>query len=173
MANGIKAIYPSSGSEKDFNWQRLFSGRDMISKQLKNSQLLQARTNVTAIPRSPSAPSYLLYADEFNCHHVDRAFTTTFRIERVQTYKCVMIMNPYRIGRGPGHQRPNSGVAQHGACPNYATAERSENQRRKRRGRQVKRRRKVWKGRCLLVRVDTLNIGTMTEKRRELADLME
>ena len=31
----------------------------------------------------------------------------------------------------------------------------------------------MWKGRCSLIRVGTLNIGTMTERGRELADMME
>ena len=65
------------------------------------------------------------------------------------------------------------GVAQQGTCGNYATAEHSENKRRKRGGRQVKRHREVWKGRRLHVRMGTLNVGTITEKGRELADLME
>ena len=59
-----------------------------------------------------------------------------------------------------------SGVAQQGNCGNYATAKHSENKSRKRGGRQVKRQREVWKGRRLLVRVGTLNIGTMTGKGR-------
>ena len=40
-------------------------------------------------------------------------------------------------------------------------------------GRQVKRQREAWKGRCSLIRVGTLNIGTMTGRGRELADMME
>ena len=66
-----------------------------------------------------------------------------------------------------------SGVAQQGTCGNYPTAEHSENRRRKRGGRRVKRPQEVWKGKCLPVRVGTLNIGTMTGRGRELADLME
>ena len=58
-------------------------------------------------------------------------------------------------------------------CGNYATAERSKNKRRKRGGRRVKRQREMWKGRCTLIRVGTLNIGTMTGRGRELADMME
>ena len=56
----------------------------------------------------------------------------------------------------------DSGVAQQGACGNYATAKPSETKSRKRGKRRVKRQREVWKGRRLLIRVDTLNIGTMT-----------
>ena len=37
----------------------------------------------------------------------------------------------------------------------------------------MKRQKEVWKGRRSLVRVGTLNIGAMTERRRELTDLME
>ena len=66
-----------------------------------------------------------------------------------------------------------SGVARQGICGNYATAEHIENKRRKRGGRRVKRQRRLWKGRRTLVRVGTLNIGTMTGRGRELADLME
>ena len=37
----------------------------------------------------------------------------------------------------------------------------------------MKRQQEVWKGRRSLIRVGTLNIGTMTGRGRELADLME
>ena len=57
-----------------------------------------------------------------------------------------------------------SGVTQQGTCGNYATARHSENKNRKRGGRQVKRQQEVWKGRRSLIRVGTLNIGTMTGK---------
>ena len=40
-------------------------------------------------------------------------------------------------------------------------------------GRRVKKQREAWKGRCSLIRVGTLNIGTMTERGRELTDIME
>ena len=66
-----------------------------------------------------------------------------------------------------------SGVAQQGTCGNYATAKQSENKSRKRGGRQVKKQREAWKGRCSFIRVGTLNIGTMTGRGRELADMME
>ena len=62
-----------------------------------------------------------------------------------------------------------SGVAQQGTCGNYATAELSENKRRKRGGRQVKGQQEVWKETRSLVRVGPLNIGTMTGRGRELA----
>ena len=91
-------------------------------------------------------------------------------------HKGVMLINPYRIGRGPGYQQyptTASGVAQQGTCGNYATAGLSEKKRRKRGGRRVKRQRELWKGRRTPVRVNTLNIGTMTGKERELADIME
>ena len=58
-------------------------------------------------------------------------------------------------------------------CGNYATAKQSENKRRKRGGKQVKKQREAWKGRCSLIRVDTLNIGSMTGRGRELEDMME
>ena len=66
-----------------------------------------------------------------------------------------------------------SGVAQQGTCENYATAKHNKNKSRKRRRRQVKRQQKVWKGRCSLTRVGTLNIETITGRERELADMME
>ena len=81
-------------------------------------------------------------------------------------------MNPYRIGCGPGYERLPQ-VTQQGTCGNYATAEHSENKRRKRGERRVKRQQEVWKGRRSLIWVGTLNIGTMTGSGRELADLME
>ena len=64
-------------------------------------------------------------------------------------------------------------VIQHGTCGNYATAKHSENKSRKRGGRRVKKQQEVWKGRRSLIRVGTLNIGTMTGWGRELADIME
>ena len=66
-----------------------------------------------------------------------------------------------------------SGVAQQGTCGNYAAAKHSENKSRKRGGKLVKKQREVWKGRRSLIRVGTLNIGTMTGRGRELADMME
>ena len=85
---------------------------------------------------------------------------------------------PYLDKSIPDRLRPAlpttaSGVAQQGTCKNYTTAKHSENKSRKRGGRQVKKQRKVWKGRCSLIRVDTLNIETMTVRGRELADMME
>ena len=71
----------------------------------------------------------------------------------------------------PGLPMTALGVAQQGTCGNYATA--SENMSRKRGGRQVKRQREVWKRRRPLIRVSTLNIGTMIGRGRELADMME
>ena len=73
----------------------------------------------------------------------------------------------------PGLPTTASGVAQQGTCGNYATAEYSKNNSRKREERRVKRQWKVWKGRRSLIRVDTLNIGTMTGRGRELEDIME
>ena len=45
----------------------------------------------------------------------------------------------------PGLPTTASGVAQQGTCGNYATAEHSENKRKKRGGRRVKRQLEVWK----------------------------
>ena len=73
----------------------------------------------------------------------------------------------------PGLPTTASGVAQQGNCGNYATAKQSKNKSRKRGGRRVKKQREAWKGRCSLIRVGTLNIGTMTGWGRELADMME
>ena len=73
----------------------------------------------------------------------------------------------------PGLPTTTSGVAQQGSSGNYASVEYSENKRIKRGGRRVKRQQEVWKGRRSLVRVGTLNIGTMNGMGRELPDLME
>ena len=73
----------------------------------------------------------------------------------------------------PGLPTIASGVAQQGTCENYATAKHSENKSKKRGGRRVKKHREAWKGRHSLIRMGTLNIGTMTGRRRELADMME
>ena len=58
-------------------------------------------------------------------------------------------------------------------CGNYATTKQSKNKSRKRGGRRIKKQREAWKGRCSLIRVDTLNIRTITGSGRELADMME
>ena len=73
----------------------------------------------------------------------------------------------------PGLPTTASDVAQQGNCGNYAIAKYSENKSRKKGGRRVKRQREVWKGRRSLIRVGALNIGTMTGRGRELADMME
>ena len=67
----------------------------------------------------------------------------------------------------------HSSVAQQGTCGNYATAKHSENKSRKRGGKRVKKQREVWKGRRSLIRVGTLNVGTMNGRGRELEDMME
>ena len=78
----------------------------------------------------------------------------------------------------PDRSRPElpttaSGVAQQDTCEKYATAGLSENKRRKRGERRVKRQRELSKGRRTLIRIGTLNIGVMTGRGRELADMME
>ena len=73
----------------------------------------------------------------------------------------------------PGLPTTASGVAQQGTCGNYATENHSENKSRKRGGKRVKKQREARKGRRSLIRVSTLNIGTMTGRGRELADMME
>ena len=73
----------------------------------------------------------------------------------------------------PGLPTTASGVAQQGTCENYATAKHSENKSRKRGGKRVKKQREAWKGRRSLIRVGTLNIGTMNGRGREMADMME
>ena len=73
----------------------------------------------------------------------------------------------------PGLPTTASGVAQQGTCRNYAAAKHSKNKNRKRGAKRVKSQREVWKGRCSLIRVGTLNIGTITGRGRELADMME
>ena len=70
----------------------------------------------------------------------------------------------------PGLPMTASGVAQQGTCGNYAIAKHSKNKSRKRGGKQVKKQQEAWKGRRS---PGTLNIGTMTERGRELADMME
>ena len=73
----------------------------------------------------------------------------------------------------PGLPMTASGVARQGTCENYATAKHSENKSRKRGGRRVKKQREAWKGKRSLIMVGTLNIGTMTGRGKELADMME
>ena len=66
-----------------------------------------------------------------------------------------------------------SRVGRQGTCGKFVTAGFSENKRRKRGGRRVKRQREMWKERRTLIRVDTLNIGIMTGRGKELEDMME
>ena len=73
----------------------------------------------------------------------------------------------------PGLPMTASGVAGQGTSGNYVTAGLKENKRRKRGGRRAKRQRELWKGRCTVIKVGTLNIGTMTGRGRELADMTD
>ena len=68
----------------------------------------------------------------------------------------------------PGLPTTASDVTQQGTCGNYVTAKHSENKSTKRGGRRVKKQREAWKGRCSLIRMGNLNIGTMTGRGREL-----
>ena len=82
-----------------------------------------------------------------------------------------MLINPYRIGHGPCYVA--SGAARQGPCRNYAIAGLTESKKRRRGGRQVKWQRELWKGRRTFIKVGTLNIGKMTGRERDLADMME
>ena len=78
----------------------------------------------------------------------------------------------------PDRSRPRlpttaSGVAQQGTSGSYAAAKHNENKSRKRGGKRVKNQQEAWKGKRSLIRVGILNIGTMTGRGRELADMME
>ena len=64
----------------------------------------------------------------------------------------------------PGSPTTASGVAQQGTYENYDTAELRKSNKRKRRGRQVKKHRELPKGRRTVIRMGTLNVGTMTGK---------
>ena len=66
-----------------------------------------------------------------------------------------------------------SGIASQETCGNYAAAGLSENKKRKRGGRRMKRQWELWKGKRTLIRVSTVNIRTMTGRGRELADMIE
>ena len=72
----------------------------------------------------------------------------------------------------PGLPTTTLGVARQSTCENYPTARLSKNKRRKRGERRVKRQREMWKERRTLIRIGTVNIGTMTGRGRELADMM-
>ena len=71
----------------------------------------------------------------------------------------------------PGLPTTASGVAQQRTCGNYATAKHSENKSRKKRRKASEE--EACKGRRSLIRVGTLNIGTMTGRGRELTDMIE
>ena len=73
----------------------------------------------------------------------------------------------------PGLPTTVSGVAQQGTYGNYATAKHSKNKNRKRGRKRLKKQREAWKGRRSLIRVGTLNIGTLTGRGKELGDMMK
>ena len=83
------------------------------------------------------------------------------------------MINPYRIGRGPGYtnDRLTCRTAWHLWKLCYCWGWKKK--RRRRGGRRVKRQRELWKGRRALIRVGTLNIETMSGRGRELADMMD
>ena len=82
-----------------------------------------------------------------------------------------MLINPYRIGHGSGYQQPPQML--HGRAPVEIMLLLGLVKARERGGRRVKRQREMWKGRCTLIRVGALNIGTMTGRGRELVDMMK
>ena len=88
---------------------------------------------------------------------------------------CEMWMKNYSIPDQSRRGSPTtaSGVARQGTCGRYDTAELGENKKRKRGERRVKRQWELRKGRRTVIRMGTLNVGTMTGKERDLADLME
>ena len=83
-----------------------------------------------------------------------------------------MLINPYRIAHGAGYQRPPQ-MSDGRASVEIMLLLGLGKQEQKRGGRQVKRLQKLWKGRRTLIRVGTLNIGTMTVRGRKLADMLE
>ena len=82
-----------------------------------------------------------------------------------------MIINSYRIR--PGLPTNASGAARQGTCGNCATVGLSANKKKKREGIRVKRQREMWKGICTLIRANTLNIGTIIARGRELTEMIE
>ena len=96
-------------------------------------------------------------------------------------------MNPYRFGRGPGYQTIASGVARQGTCENYATAGQPAETPTEtaattelHRKQEEKKRRKISEEEARTAERGThshndwyLNMGTMTGKGRQLADMME
>ena len=89
-------------------------------------------------------------------------------------YKCQIYMRNKNVilmpdRSWPGLTKTASGtVVQQGAAGKYATV----GQRRKRGGKHVRDKHKRRMGRKMEVKVGTLNVGTMTGKGRELADMM-
>ena len=87
-------------------------------------------------------------------------------------YKCIMLINPYRSVKARiTNDRP--GVARQGTCGNYATAGLSENKRKMRGEKASEKAAGTVKKRCRLIKFGILNIGTMTGRGRELADMMK
>ena len=73
----------------------------------------------------------------------------------------------------PGLPMTASGVALQDTCGNYVTTGIRKNKRRKRGRRLVKRQWELWKERRTVIRVDTLNMRTMTGRGRKQKDMME
>ena len=82
------------------------------------------------------------------------------------------MINPYRIGLGPGHKRPPQ--MSHSKAPVVTMILGLEKNKKRRRGeRRLKRQRDLLKGRCTVLRVGTLNVGTMNGRERKLSDMMK
>ena len=82
------------------------------------------------------------------------------------------MINPYRIGLGPGHKQPPQ--MSHGKAPVVTMILGLEKNKKRRRGeRRLKRQRDLLKGRCTVLRVSTLNVGTMNGRERKLSDMMK
>ena len=91
----------------------------------------------------------------------------------VQTDKCVIIINPYRIGLGPGYQRSPQVSHRRASVKIMLLLNKVKIRAEREEEGECKSSKKAWKGRCSFTRVSTLNMGTLTGKRRELADMRE
>ena len=108
-----------------------------------------------------------LYQDHWSVITIKSVEISDVRIGG-QISRATTTTSSYRIGQGPDQQRPPLVMLAKRAPEETATV--GQRQRRRRRGGKRVRREGENK---VVVRVGTLNVGTMTGKGRELADMMD
>ncbi|KAK3512275.1 hypothetical protein QTP70_002267 [Hemibagrus guttatus] len=107
------------------------------------------------------------YLNRFSFPPDETSFEAGIKVQ-IHTQDEPPFIDQLGFGVAPGFQTFVSCQEQRGAGGNWATVGR-----RSRGGRRVRRQREKRKGKSVGLRIGTLNVGTMTGKGRELADVME